>query len=80
MFRAAIRAAARRSVEQVFTLLAITHGRELMASALVGLISADSTLRGTALDTGLAPASERTTRELEEQLLLSTTGLISDSK
>lgn len=39
-----------RSVEHVFTLLSIAHGRELIASALAGLTSGDEALRGTALE------------------------------
>jgi hypothetical protein len=44
------RDAVNRSVEHVFTLLAIVHGRELMASALAGLTSDDENLQGTALE------------------------------
>jgi hypothetical protein len=48
-----------RSLEHVFTLLSLAHGREQMASALAGLSSGDPSLRGTALeylDTILPPA------------------------
>lgn len=38
------------SLEHVFTLLAIAHERELMASALAGLSSGEGHLRGTALE------------------------------
>ena len=38
------------SLEHVFTQLAIEHGRELIASALVGIGAEDNNLRGTALE------------------------------
>jgi HEAT repeat protein len=38
------------SLEHVFTLLAISHERELIASALAGLASDDEAMRGTALE------------------------------
>ena len=39
-----------RSLEHVFTLLSLTHPREMMASALAGLASEEPALRGTALE------------------------------
>ena len=38
------------SLEHVFTLLALSYERELVASALAGLASGDEALRGTALE------------------------------
>ncbi|MEE8290519.1 MAG: hypothetical protein V3R80_03475, partial [Candidatus Tectomicrobia bacterium] len=40
----------RRSLEHVFTLLALVHRREVMASVLAGLVSGDRDLHGTALE------------------------------
>jgi hypothetical protein len=40
----------RPSLEHTFTLLALAHERELVASALAGLASHDDSLRGTALE------------------------------
>lgn len=95
--RAALRRVS-RSVEHVFTLLSVTHGRELMASALAGVAGDDPMLRGTALeylesvlpsplsrrlfarlDAGVAPPSQRTREQIEQQLLLSAANLITDS-
>ena len=39
-----------RSLEHVFTLLALVHKREVMASVLAGLVSGDRDLHGTALE------------------------------
>jgi hypothetical protein len=39
-----------RTVEQVFTLLALLHGRETMRSTLTGVRSGIPTMRGTALE------------------------------
>jgi hypothetical protein len=39
-----------RSLEHIFTLLSLTHEREVMASVLAGLASNDAELRGTALE------------------------------
>ncbi len=49
------------SLEHVFTLLAVAHEREPVASALAGLSSSDESLRGTALELleSLLPASLR---------------------
>jgi hypothetical protein len=43
-------ASVNESLEHVFTLLAIAHERELVASALAGLSSGNDGLRGTALE------------------------------
>ena len=52
LFRVSRRAlsSVNESLEHVFTLLAIAHERELMASALAGLSSGEGHLRGTALE------------------------------
>ncbi len=82
------------SLEHVFTLLAIEHGRDLMASALAGVHSEDDNLRGTALEylesvlpapqcqklfdrlrESRAQTTQRSRREIEEELLLSQVGL-----
>jgi hypothetical protein len=60
-----------RSLEHVFTLLALAHPRDVMASVLAGLASGDAALRGQP-----SASAGRSREALEDELLRSSVNLV----